>query len=196
MHVKLDLQVIKKWMIACSESVTTCIIRLRFSMQFGIKYILIVFVFVAVALTLLAPIRGMFPPFYYEQYNTVKSRLEAVDGLKIRDTWQHEDMVLEDCGFEINVDGQNASLIFVDQQDWVALFNKIDGIRIPANDHQRVVACEQLKSAGIEIDGLTDVLSNLESVMEFCSNQTETTVVPNAEYDYQKYLKHVSIQFK
>ena len=165
-------------------------------MRFSIKYILIVFVFVAVALTLLAPIRGMFPPFYYEQYNTVKSRLEAVDGLKIRDTWQHEDMVLEDCGFEINVDGQNASLIFVDQQDWVALFNKIDGIRIPANDHQRVVTCEQLKSAGIEIDGLTDVLSNLESVVEFCSNQTETTVVPNAEYDYQKYLKHVSIQFK
>jgi len=165
-------------------------------MRFSIKYILIVFVFVAVALTLLAPIRGMFPPFYYEQYNTVKSRLEAVDGLKIRDTWQHEDMVLEDCGFEINVDGQNASLIFVDQQDWVALFNKIDGIRILANDHQRVVTCEQLKSAGIEIDGLTDVLSNLESVMEFCSNQTETTVVPNAEYDYQKYLKHVSIQFK
>ena len=165
-------------------------------MQFGIKHILIVVAFVAVALTLLAPIRGMFPPFYYEQYNAVKNRLDAVDGLQILDTWQHQDMVLEDCGFDINIDGQDASLMFVDHQDWVALFKKIDGIRIPRNDHQRLITCEQLKSAGIEIDGLNDVLKNLESLNEFCSNQAEVTVVPNTEYDYRKYLKYVSIRFK
>ena len=73
-------------------------------------------------------------------------------------------MVLEDCGFDINIDGQDASLMFVDHQDWVALFKKIDGIRIPRNDHQRLITCEQLKSAGIEIDGLNDVLKNLESL--------------------------------
>jgi hypothetical protein len=165
-------------------------------MRFGLKHILIVTAFVAVLLALFAPIRGMFPPFYYEQYNAVKNRLDAVDGLEIRDTWQHKDIVLEDCGFEITVNGQNASLTFVDHQDWVALFSKIEGIRIPLNGHQRLVTCEQLKSAGIEINGLADVLENLESVIRFCSNHTETTNVPDAEYEYRDYLKYAKIRFQ
>lgn len=160
------------------------------------KHILIAIGFLGVALALLYPIRGMFPPFYYEQYNAVKNRLEAIEGLQIRDSWQHKDTRLEDCGFDVNIDGQNASLTFVDHQDWVALFGQIDGIRVPMKDHQRLVTCEQIKSAGIEIDGLTDVLENLEAVFEFCSNQTKPTVVPNTEYDYWDHLKYAKIQFQ
>jgi len=175
--------------------VTADVIRLGVSMRIGLKHILITIAFIAVALALLVPIRHMFPPFYYEQYNAVKIRLDAIDGLQIRDSWQHKDIRLEDCGFDINIDDQNVSLTFVDHQDWVALFTKIDGISIPMKDHQRLVTCEQLKSAGIEIDGLADVLENPESVFEFCSNQTEPTVVPNTEYDYWNYLKYVKIRF-
>jgi len=164
-------------------------------MQFGLKHILIAIAFIAVALALLAPVRSMFPPFYYEQYNAVKNRLDAIDGLQIRDSWQHKDIRLEDCGFDININDQNASLTFVDHQDWVALFTKIDGIRISMKDHQRLVTSEQLISAGIEIDGLADVLENLESVIEFCSNQTEPTIVPNTEYDYWNYLEYAEIRF-
>ena len=51
-------------------------------MQFGIKHILIVVAFVAVALTLLAPIRGMFPPFYYEQYTQLKTDWMLLTGCK------------------------------------------------------------------------------------------------------------------
>jgi len=164
-------------------------------MTYSIRHILIGFLFLAVALALLSPIRGMFPPFYYEQYNAVRSRLDAIDGLQIRDSWQHEDVVLEDCGFEITVGGQNASIDFVDHQDWVELFSEIDGIRISIKDQQRLIAREQLNSAGINISGLDSVLENLKAVSDFCSGQLRTTDVPNAEYDYQKYLKYAKMRF-
>ncbi|MBT3570120.1 MAG: hypothetical protein HN494_14805 [Opitutae bacterium] len=159
------------------------------------KHILIAIGFLSVALAALYPIRGMFPPFYYEQYNTVKDRLETIEGLQIRDSWQHKDIRLEDCGFDVAIDDRNASLTFVDHQDWVALFLKIDGIRISMDGQQRLVTCEQMKSAGLEIDGLSDVLENLGSVIEFCSDQANPILVPDAEYDYWDHLNYAQINF-
>jgi hypothetical protein len=160
------------------------------------KYILITAAFVSVALAVLYPIRGFFPPFYYEQYNAVKDRLETIEDLQIRDSWQHKDIRLEDCGFDVEIDDRNASLTFTDHQDWVALFSKIDGIRISMKDHQRLVPREQMKSAGMEIDGLRDILENLGSVIEFCSNQKNPILVPDAEYDYWDHLNYAVIQFQ
>ena len=93
------------------------------------KNILITLTFVGFTLAVLYPIRGMFPPLYYAQYNAVQDRLETIEGLQIRDFWQHEDIVLEDCGFDVSIDDRNASLTFTDHQDWVALFENIDGFR-------------------------------------------------------------------
>ena len=103
----------------------------------------------------------MFPPFYYQEFNAVRNKLDNIDGLQIRDSWQHKDIVLEDCGFDASIHDRNASLTFTDHQDWVALPDKIDGIRIPVDGHQRLVTCEQMKSVGIKIDGLSDILVNL-----------------------------------
>ena len=159
------------------------------------KKILITIAFVSLALAALYPIRGMFPPFYYQEFNAVKDRLEKIDGLRIRDSWQHKDIRLEDCGFDVSIDNQNASLAFTDHQDWVALFDKIDGIRIPVDGHQRLVTCKQMKSAGIKIDDLREILENLGAVIEFCSDQKNPILVPDAQYDYRDHLNYAQIKF-
>ena len=123
------------------------------------KKLLITIAFVGLALATLYPIRGMFPPFYYQEFNAVQKRLGNIDGLRIHDSWQHKDIVLEDCGFDVSIDDRNASLTFTDHQDWVALFENIDGIRIPVDGHQRLVTCEQMKSAGIKIDSIAIIAS-------------------------------------
>ena len=158
------------------------------------KKLLITIAFVGLALATLYPIRGMFPPYYYQEFNAVKDRLEKIEGLEVRDSWQHEDIRLEDCGFDVVIDDRNASLTFTDHQDWVALFTKIDGIRISVDSHQRLVTCEQMNSAGIKIDGLSDILENLGSVIEFCSDQKTPLLVPDAEYDYWDHLNYAQIQ--
>ena len=160
------------------------------------KYILITVAFVSVALAVLYPIRGFFPPFYYEQYNAFKDRLETIEDLQIRDSWQHKDIRLEDCGFDVEIDDRNASLTFTDHQDWVALFSKIDGIRISMKDHQRLVTHKEMKSAGRESDRPRGVLENLGSGSEFCSNQKNPILVPDAEYDYWDHLNYAQIQFQ
>ena len=159
------------------------------------KYILITVVFVGLALAVLYPIRGMFPPFYYQEFNAVQNRLDNIDGLRIYDSWQHKDTRLEDCGFDVSIDNQNASLTFTDHQDWVALFDNIDGIRIPVDGHQRLVTCEQMKSAGIKIDGLRDILENLGAVIEFCSDQANPVLVPDPQYDYRAHSNYAQIKF-
>ena len=159
------------------------------------KNILITLTFVGFTLAVLYPIRGMFPPLYYAQYNAVQDRLETIEGLQIRDFWQHKDIVLEDCGFDVSIDDRNASLTFTDHQDWVGLFDKMDGIRIPVDGHQRLATCKQMKSAGLEINGLRDVLENLGSVIEFCSNQKSPALIPDAEYGYWDHLNYAVIKF-
>ena len=159
------------------------------------KKLLITIAFVGLALAVLYPFRGIFPPLYYAQYNAVEDRLDDIEGLRIHDSWQHKDIRLEDCGFDVVIDDRNASLTFTDHQDWVALFENIDGIRIPMDGHQRLVTCKQMKSTGLEINGLSDILENLGSVIEFCSNQAHPILVPDAEYDYWDHLNYSQIKF-
>jgi hypothetical protein len=159
------------------------------------KKLLITIAFVGLALAALYPIRSMFPPFYYEEFNAVQNRLETIEGLQIRDSWQHKDIRLEDCGFDVSIDDRNASLAFTDHQDWVALFENIDGIRIPVDGHQRLVTCKQMNSASMKIDGLSDILENLGSVIEFCSDQANPVLVPDPQYDYRAHLNYAQIKF-
>ena len=102
---------------------------------------------------------------------------------------------MEDCGFDVSIDDRNASLTFTDHQDWVALFEKIDGIRIPVDGHLRLVTREQMNSASMKIDGLSDILENLGAVIEFCSDQKNAILVPDAQYDYWDHLNYAQIKF-
>ena len=170
-------------------------------MQIRLRHIFIATAVIAMVLAfapLLFPMHSKVRKFvfYDEQYNAVNKRLNAIEGLQVRDSWQHEDLYMEDCGFDITIGNQNASLTFVDHQDWVALFSKIDGIRISMQGQQRLITREQLIYAGIEIEGLADVLENLKSVTNYCSSQTELTIVPDTDYDHWKNLNYVNIKFK
>lgn len=111
----------------------------------------------------------MLPPFYYEEFNGAKRRLESIPGLQISSSWQHKDIYLEDCGFDVTVADSSASITFFDHQDWIGLFDEVDGIRFSSNGKQVYVAREQLRSVGIKINGLTDILENLGEIQNYCS---------------------------
>ena len=148
---------------------------------------------VAITLTLLMPFRGMLPPFYYAEYNSVKNKLDAIPNLTILNSWQHQDMILEDCGFDVAIGGHVVSLTFVDHQDWPALFREVEGIRISTKNSQRLVTRKELRSAGIQIDGLGDILGNLNEVLSFCENEVNPSVISNEEFgkQYNQYLKYI-----
>ena len=111
-----------------------------------------------------------YPPFYYAHLNDVRDRLHEIEGLKIKDYWQHKDMRLEDCGFDVEIGGRQVSLTFSDNQDWVGLFDEFDGIYMSKPDQQVVISREQMNAAGLQIKGLEDLLQNLE-VFKFCSTK-------------------------
>jgi hypothetical protein len=143
----------------------------------------------------LYPFRGIFPPFYYAQFNDLRDRLHEIEGLKIKDFWQHKDMRLEDCGFDIEIGGRQVSLTFSDHQDWVGLFDEFDGIYMSKPDQQVVISREQMNAAGLKINGLKDLLQNLEAVFKFCSKDAVPKVIQNTEYKYEDFLGYALIKF-
>ena len=144
---------------------------------------------------LLYPIRGIFPPFYYAQFNDVRDRLHGIEGLKIKDYWQHKDTRLEDCGFDVEIGGKQVSLAFSEHQDWVGLFDEFDGIYMTKPDQQVVISREQMNAAGLQIKGLEDLLQNLEVVHTFGMKNAKPRVVLNGEYDNQHFLNYVLVNF-
>ena len=159
------------------------------------KKLLIAVAFVGFALAVLYPFRGIFPPFYYAQFNDVRARLHEIEGLKIKDFWQHKDMRLEDCGFDLEIDGREVSLTFSDHQDWVGLFDEFDGIYMSKSDQQLVISREQMNAAGLKINGLKDLLQNLDAVHAFILKDAESKAVSNDEYDYRDFLNYVLLRF-
>ena len=143
----------------------------------------------------LYPFRGIFPPFYYAQFNDVRARLHEIEGLEIKDFWQHKDMRLEDCGFDLEIDGREVSLTFSDHQDWVGLFDEFDGIYMSMPNQQIVNSKEQMNAAGLQIKGLEDLLQNLEVVHAFWMKNAKPRIVPNGEYDNQNFLNYVLVNF-
>ena len=143
----------------------------------------------------LYPFRGVFPPLYYAQFNDARDRLHEIEGLKIEDSWQHKDMRLEDCGFDVEIGGRQVSLTFSDHQDWVGLFDEFDGIYMSKPDQQLVISREQMNAAGLQIKGLEDLLQNLEVVHAFSMKNAKLRVVPNGEYDNQHFLNYVLVNF-
>ena len=159
------------------------------------KKLLIAVAFVGFALAVLYPFRGIFPPFYYAQFNDVRDRLHEIEGLKIKDYWQHKDIRLEDCGFDVEIGGRQVSLTFSDHQDWVDLFDKFDGIYMSKPNQQLVISREQMNAAGLKINGLEDLLQNLDAVHAFILKDAESKAVSNDEYDYRDFLNYVLLRF-
>ena len=159
------------------------------------KKLLIAVAFVGFALAVLYPVRGIFPPFYYAQFNDVRDRLHEIEGLKIKDFWQHKDIRLEDCGFDVEIGGRQVSLTFSDHQDWVDLFDKFDGFYMSEPDQQIVFTKKQMNASGLRINGLKDLLQNLDAVHTFSLKDAEPKAVSNDEYDYRDFLNYVLLKF-
>jgi hypothetical protein len=158
------------------------------------KPVVAVLIFISVG-GLLYPFRGIFPSFYYSQFNDVRDRLHEIEGLEIKDFWQHKDIRLEDCGFDVKIGGMNVSLTFSDQQDWVGLFDEFDGVYMSKPDQQIVITKKQMNAAGLKIKGLEDLLLNLEAVFKFCSKDAVPKVIQNTEYKYEDFLGYALIKF-
>jgi hypothetical protein len=158
------------------------------------KPVVAVLLFISVG-GLLYSFRGLFPPFYYAQFNDVRDRLHEIEGLKIKDFWQHKDIRLEDCGFDVEIGGRQVSLTFSDHQEWVGLFDKFDGFYMSEPDQQIVITKKQMNAAGLKIKGLEDLLLNLEAVFKFCSKDAVPKVIQNTEYKYEDFLGYALIKF-
>ncbi len=125
------------------------------------------------------------PFVYYRHFNRVKARLEVLPDTKIVDSWRHEDITLEDFGFDLKVrECQPIRLNFYEGGDWYRDFGAIDGIIFskpynPAtNDYETTrVSREEFALAGIQIHGLADIVSQLEAVLAYLKtrpqNQTD-----------------------
>ena len=158
------------------------------------KPVVAVLLFISVG-GLLYPFRGLFPPFYYAQFNDVRDRLHEIEGLKIKDYWQHKDIRLEDCGFDVEIGGRQVSLTFSDHQEWVGLFDKFDGFYMSEPDQQIVITKKQMNASGIKINGLGDLLQNLDAVHAFMLKDAEPKAVSNDEYDYRDFLNYALLKF-
>ena len=161
---------------------------------FMYKPVVAVLLFISVG-GLLYPFRGLFPPFYYAQFNDVRDRLHEIEGLKIKDFWQHKDIRLEDCGFDVEIGGRQVSLTFSDHQDWVGLFDEFDGIYMSKPNQQLVISREQMNAAGLRINGLKDLLQNLDAVHAFILKDAEPKALSNDEYDYRNFLNYALLRF-
>ena len=90
--------------------------------------------------------------------------------MQILHSWQHRDVTLEDCGFDIRIEQVSASVTFHDDQDWIDLFHRIDGVWYHMDNADVFISRNHLVHAGLDIDGLTDVLQNLKRVLSICEN--------------------------
>jgi hypothetical protein len=115
------------------------------------------------------------PFVYYRHFNRIKAKLEVLPDTKIVDSWQHQDITLEDFGFDLRVrQCPPIRLDFYEGGDWYRDFGAIDGIIFskpynPAtNDYETTrISCDELAQAGIRVRNLTDVVSQLEAVLTY-----------------------------
>ena len=112
------------------------------------------------------------PFVYYWHFNHIKSLVETLPDTKIIDFWRHEDISLEDFGFELQIrQNQPIRLDFYEGEDWYRNFKKIHGILFskpynPASNNYETtpVSRKELARAGIRVSNLADVISQWEKI--------------------------------
>jgi hypothetical protein len=119
-------------------------------------------------------------PFIYDRdFNRIKARLERLPETTIIDSWRHEDMTLEDFGFDLKVrQCPPIRLDFYEGRDWYRTFGGIDGITFskpynPAsNDYETIcVSSNELVQAGIRVGNLVDIVCQLEAILVYLKSR-------------------------
>jgi hypothetical protein len=120
---------------------------------------------------------GLFPPFYYADFNRARDHLSAVPGVQIIDDWQHHDITLEDCGFTVRVNGSEPVRIdFYDGDHWTLPFRRLDGVTVSypynprTNDYEEVsFSARQLRDHGVDPTNLGSVLQDIGKLLELAT---------------------------
>lgn len=136
---------------------------------------------------------GTRPPDYYKDFNLIEQKLSEIPGLQIVDSWKQEEVVLRDCEFEIAINNASALLTFFEHQDWVGMFEQLDGIRFENSIQTRFISSDQLRDAGIDVTGLTDLITQLPEVQAFCWNADLSGLDDREDYNaapkqYSRYI--------
>jgi hypothetical protein len=132
---------------------------------------------------------GLFPPFYYADFDRARDQMSAIPGVQIIDDWQHHDVTLEDCGFTVRAnDSEPVRIDFHEGEDWEMPFKRVDGIIVSypynprTNDYERVsFSARQLEDRGIDATNLGTVLQNVGSLLKFAEpRQVPHDTSPNS----------------
>ncbi len=124
-------------------------------------------------------------PIYIAEFNAIRSRLEQIPGVVIKDSWYNEDIILEDPWFRLRINNSLvANLHFWDGNEWLGLFEKIEGVHlldqtryINGKCYSRNISVDALRENGIEVRTLQDCLQQLDKIVE-CANTVGTEVEP------------------
>jgi hypothetical protein len=135
---------------------------------------------------------------YHWEINTIKSRLNAIPGVEATTLWQHDDISLEDCGILVKTDSVELELNLWDYQDWTALLKRVDGVIYTNKTGQYAVTRDGLAKAGIKIDGVADVVANLEEVLAACvkHNQKDLELKPWATRSWISLNSDLSLWYE
>ena len=117
---------------------------------------------------------GLFPPFYFADFNKARDRIAGIPGVKIIDHWQHHDLTLEDCGFTLRVnDSEPVRVDFHDGDDWSLPFRRVDGVIVSypynpeTNDYEEVsFTARQLSDLGVDATNLSSVLQDIGELLD------------------------------
>jgi hypothetical protein len=121
------------------------------------------------------------PGIYYSEFNSIKARLEALPNTRIVDSWRHEDITLEDCGFDLQVrECEPIRIDFYEGGNWDRDFGTLDGIIFskpynPATNGYETtpISSEELARAGIHVRSLTDLVAQLEALQAYLKTRPQ-----------------------
>lgn len=122
---------------------------------------------------------------YYAGYKEARKSIQAVPGVEIIDEWKHEDIILEDCGFTVRVNGsENVRVDFLDGEKWQNRFTHLDGVVMTSlySTNGKVwdmsyLDANTLRTIGVNLGSLGDVLQNIDPVLSLARSRPRTTNV-------------------
>lgn len=140
--------------------------------------------FSALLLILASPFIMQINVFYNFKFNIIKDMLESIEGVKVVDSWRHEDVALEDFGFTLQTaNGSKTSIDFYESNNWFKVFYKADGIVIDnANHNQKVtISSQQLLEHKIKASNLKESVHSINQVVTLAKNKSSDSNSANTE---------------
>ena len=140
--------------------------------------------FSALLLILASPFIMQINVFYNFKFNIIKDMFESIEGVKVVDSWRHEDVALEDFGFTLQTaNGSKTSIDFYESNNWFKVFYKADGIVIDnANHNQKVtISSQQLLEHKIKASNLKESVHSINQVVTLAKNKSSDSNSANTE---------------